>query len=150
MSGYLKTLDGDEHHISDIGIPIECFRCGVCCIRYQPQLTSEEIETIAGELGISTSDFLSRYAQSTNVGYLVRQSEKGCVFLIWEEDGARASCSIHPFRPEPCRNWAASLSRSECREGLGRLKANDQIMLAKELYSSQEAVDRFCENLTIS
>ena len=150
MSGYLKTMDGDEHHVGEAEVSIECFRCGVCCLRYQPQLSPDEIETIAGELGLSPSDFLARYAQFTNVGYLIRQSERGCVFLTWEEDGTRANCNIHPFRPESCRSWTASLSRDECREGLARLKANNKIMLARELYSSREAVARFCEDLKTS
>ena len=150
MSGDLRTLDGHEHHVGKIWPPIECFRCGICCTRYQPQLTSEEAETIAKGLRVSTEDFLSRYAQLTNVGYLLRQSGKGCVFLSWEEDGTRAGCSIYPFRPEACRNWVASLSRRECREGLAKLKAKGEIMLAKELYPSQDAIDRFSEHLSIN
>ena len=148
MSGYLRTLDGQEHHIGETWPPIECFRCGICCTRYQPQLSSEEAATIAKGLGMSTEDFLARYAQFTNVGYLLRNSEKGCVFLSWEEDGARASCSIYPFRPEACRHWIASLSRHECQEGLTKLKTKDRIMLVQELYSSPEAIDRFAKNLS--
>jgi Fe-S-cluster containining protein len=125
MSDYLKTPDGDEHPVGDKRTPIECFRCGVCCIRYQPQLAPDEVETIARGLGLSKADFLARYAQFTNVGYLIRRSEEGCVFLTWEEDGVKSTCTIHPFRPKSCRSWAASLSRVECREGLASLKAGD-------------------------
>jgi len=147
MAGYLRTLDGYEHRVGEMRPSIECFCCGICCTRYQPQLPPEEAEIIAKRLGMSTEDFLSRYAQLTNVGYLLRQSEKGCIFLIWEEDGARASCRIYPFRPEACQNWVPSLSRPECRDGLTRLKAKGEIMLARELYPSQEAVDTFYEHL---
>lgn len=143
MSGYCRTLDGGEYHVGDSLPPIDCFRCGLCCMRYQPRLTSEEIETIAVGLGLSTDDFLSRYVQVTKVGYLLRQSERGCVFLSWDREGARASCSIYDFRPESCRHWVPSLSRRECREGLLRLKARGKIMLPEELYTSPEAMDRF-------
>ncbi len=100
MSGYLRTMDGREHHVGKVLSPIECFRCGICCTRYQPQLAPEELETIANGLRLSAEDFISRYAQLTNVGYLLRQTERGCVFLSWEEDGSRTSCIIYPFRPE--------------------------------------------------
>ena len=150
MSGYLRTLDGHECPVGERQPQIECFRCGICCTRYQPPLTHEESKTIAKGLGISTEDFLARYAQLTNAGYLLRQSEKGCIFLSWEEDGARASCSIYPFRPEACRHWIASLSRPECREGLTRLKIKDRIMLVQELYPSPEAIDRFSKHLSIN
>ncbi|HEY78161.1 MAG TPA: YkgJ family cysteine cluster protein [Dehalococcoidia bacterium] len=145
----LKTLDGNEHrvHLSEALLPIECFRCGICCTSYQPLLGSEEIETIARQLGLSTGTFLARYAQPTVIGYLLRQTEKGCVFLRWESE-TRASCHIHPFRPQVCRNWVPSLSRRECLEGLARLKAKGEILLVKELYSSTAALERFCSILT--
>lgn len=132
MAGYLKTFDGENHPIGKALPPVECFCCGVCCVRYQPQLSTEESETIAEGLKLSTEDFLARYAQFTYIGYLLRRSERGCVFLAWEKGDSRASCTIYPFRPEACRNWVASLSRPECQEGLARLKNKSKIMLASE------------------
>ncbi len=147
MSGRLRTIDGQEHPVGDSLPPIECFRCGVCCVRYQPPLLPEEIETIAAGLGMPAKDFLDKYAQLTYVGYLLSRSEGRCVFLVYEEGGDKASCRIHSFRPKACRNWVPSLSRRECQEGLTRLKTKSKIMLANELYSSPKALDRFSENL---
>jgi Fe-S-cluster containining protein len=149
VDAILKTLDGSEHHIrlSEASLPIECFRCGICCTVYQPLLSNEEIKTIARQLGLPAGTFLARYAQPTVIGYLLRQTKKGCVFLRWDSQ-ARASCHIYPFRPAVCRNWAASLSRRECLEGLARLKTEGEILLAKELYSSPEAIERLCSILT--
>ncbi len=147
MSGRLRTMDGQEHRIGDLQPPIECFRCGVCCLRYQPSLMSEEIETIAAGLGMPANDFLDKYAQLTYVGHLVKRAGDKCVFLVYEEGGDKASCRIHSFRPGACRNWVPSLSRRECQEGLTRLKTKSKIMLANELYSSPKALDRFSENL---
>ena len=149
MPSYLRTIEGQEHYVGEVPPPIECFRCGLCCTRYQPQLTHGEAAAIAQGLGVTTEGFLAKYAQLTNVGYLLRQSAQGCVFLSWEEDGNRANCSIYPFRPEACRNWIASLFRSECREGLTRLKAEGSIMQVKEVYPSPATIDRFSRHLSI-
>lgn len=148
MSGYLRMLDGKEYRVGEAWPPIECFRCGICCTRYQSPLTPEEVETIAGELRVSPSGFLSKYVQVTVTGYLLRQTEKGCIFLDWDEGEVTANCSIYPFRPEACRNWTPSLSRRECQEGLTRLKAKDRIIPVQELYPSPEAIERFYESLT--
>ena len=139
-------LDGKEYHIGKVWLPMECLRCGICCTRYQPPLTPEEVETIAKGLGLSPGDFLSKYVQITVAGYLLRQTEKGCVFLKWEEGEATANCDIYPFRPDACRNWVASLSRRECQEGLKRLKAEDKTILAHDLYTSLEAIERTSQN----
>ncbi len=114
-----------QYRASEAWRPIECLRCGTCCRRHQPRLSTKEIQALAKGLGISVDDFISRYVQVTTVGYLLRQTEKGCVFLTYEEDKARASCRIYSFRPEACRNWAPSLSRRECQEGLERLKTKE-------------------------
>ena len=118
MSGYPKMQDGQEHSVGEALTPIECFRCGICCTRHQPPLSPEEVEAIARELGLSSSDFLSEYVQITVVGYLLRHT---------------AGCSIHPFRPEACRNWIASLSQRECQEGLKKLKTQGKILKAPDI-----------------
>ena len=147
MSGYLRMLDGKECHLAQPWPPIECFHCGICCTRYQPPLSDEDIETIAGKLGLSPSDFLSNYVQTTVAGYLLRQTEKGCIFLEWDGENS-ANCGIYPFRPEACRNWVASLSRSECQEGLKRRKTRDKILPANDLYTAPQAIERLSASLT--
>ena len=145
MTFYLRTLNGDEHRVGKTLPPIECFRCGLCCQCYQPQLSPEEADAIARGLGLSTAAFIARYVQMTTVGYLLRQTARGCVFLTFEK--RRARCSIYQFRPDACRNWVASLSRRECREGLARLKAAGKLMLPKELFPSPEAAAKFYSSL---
>jgi Fe-S-cluster containining protein len=127
--------------------PIECFRCGLCCTRYQPPIVPDEVAAIAAGLGLSAADFLARYGQLTNVGYLLRQTSGQCVFLIREAASATCSCRIHPFRPRACRDWVASLSQRECREGLSRLKSAGNIILVKEIYPSPQASEQFSREL---
>ncbi len=134
----IKTIEGKEITIAE-QTPIPCFRCGICCTRYQAPLEPEDIENIASALGISSSDCISRYAHKAPIkeGYLLKQSKQGCVFLTWDEDG-KACCTIYPSRPKACRDWTPSLSRPKCLEGLAKLKSKGQIMLLEELFNSQK------------
>jgi Fe-S-cluster containining protein len=136
--GIIKTMDGREH-VMAAEIPIACFRCGLCCSLYQPPLHPEDIEKIASTLRMSTVEFISRYVERvpTQEGYLLRGTERGCIFLTWGENG-KACCTIYPLRPKACREWTPSLSKPECLEGLAKLKSKGQIMLVDELFSSKE------------
>ena len=145
--GIIKTVDAVEHVIAE-KISIPCFRCGICCMRYQPSLYPEDIENIASALGISTSECTSRYTKNvpTKKGYVLTRTEKGCIFLAWDRDG-KACCTIYPFRPRACREWTPSLSKPECLEGLAKLKSKGQVMLLDELLSSREDKERFYQAL---
>jgi len=147
MTGYLRTLDGREHPVEHPEQAIECFRCGVCCLRYQPRVDMAEIDALANGLGLSRDEVMSRYIQITIVGYLIRQGKKGCVFLRWENGGTRATCRVHSFRPEACRAWIPSLSRPECRQGLVALRPVNRILLSSDLYPSSKERDRFSDSL---
>ena len=103
------------------GKPIDCFRCGICCTRYQPKLTPREVQRLARHFSLPVPEFLDRYIQVTTIGYVVRQSAKGCVFLIWEGD--KTTCRIYRVRPQACRDWVASLSQPECQQGLAKQKS---------------------------
>jgi Fe-S-cluster containining protein len=134
----VKTLDGKEITVAE-QTPIPCFRCGVCCTCYQPPLADEDIDRIASALEISHSKCISKYAVKVPIkeGYLLKHAKKGCVFLAWDADG-RARCTIYPSRPRACREWTPSLAKPECLDGLARIKSRGQIMLPKELFSSDE------------
>ena len=145
----LKTSEGKEITIVEQA-HIPCFRCGVCCTRYQPTLAPEDMDNIASAMGISRKKCISRYAVKVPIkeGYLLKRTEKGCVFLAWDEDG-RATCTIHPSRPKACREWTPTLSRPECLEGLAKLKSRGQIMLLEELFSSQKDRQNLYSSLKI-
>jgi len=134
----IKTLGGKEITITE-QTPIPCFRCGICCASYQAPLTPEDIDNIASALGISSSKCISRYALKVPIkeGYLLKRTEKGCIFLTWDADG-KARCTIYPSRPKACREWTPSLSKPECLKGLAKLKSRGPIMLLEELFSSQK------------
>lgn len=143
----LKTAEKKEITVAE-QTPIPCFRCGVCCTRYQPPLAPEDIDNIGSALGISRAKCISRYAVKvpTKEGYLLKRTEQGCVFLAWNVD-IRATCTIHPARPKACREWTPSLSRPECREGLAKLKTRGQIILPEELFPSHEEQKELYQSL---
>jgi Fe-S-cluster containining protein len=144
----IKTIEGKEITVTE-QTPIPCFRCGICCTRYQPALAIEEINNIASALGISPSKRVSNYTVKVPMireGHLLKRTNKDCVFLTWDVNG-RASCTIHPRRPKACREWTPSLSKPECLEGLAKLKSQGQIMLLDELFSSHDERNELCQSL---
>ncbi len=148
MQGYLRTLEAREYPVGIVQTPIHCFRCGLCCTTaFQVRLTIDDLHRLAGGLGLSNDAFLHRYVEMTTVGYVLRQTERECVFLIWDDDGNRAGCHVYPFRPEACRNWVPSLSRPECQEGLRNLRTGDQILLPTEMYTSTAEIAKLCSLL---
>ncbi len=111
----------NEHGDESKELTIPCFRCGVCCTRYQVCLSLVEARQIADELGFAWDDWLDRYVDQSwpEVGsLLLRQREGACVFLEPVEGSNMIRCLIQPFKPSSCREWKPSLYRRECREGL--------------------------------
>ena len=72
-----------------------CHRCLACCRFKKIQLNPYETARMASRLGISTTDFITRY---TIGGTVLRFTEEdACVFL--QADG----CAVHADRPLVCR-----------------------------------------------
>ncbi len=99
---------------------LPCFRCGICCHRYQPRIDLVETRVIADGLGITWQEFVANYLDSRYFGeerFLLRQNNGACVFLE-QIDEKIAACTIHVFKPSVCRDWTPSLFRKECQAGL--------------------------------
>ncbi len=70
MSVYLGLGGGTEPRAGESLSAIDCFRCGVCCIRYRPPVTHKEIEDIARELGMPEKEFIARYIRDVpDIGF---------------------------------------------------------------------------------
>ena len=134
-TGYLVGVDGSTHSVGE-GLPeIECFRCGVCCILYRPRVDGPEIERIARCLDMPEELFRATYVRSGATGRcdILDEGKGRCPFLVVDEETGVASCRIHACRPQACRDWRASLARSECQEGLRGLKRGAAILLPADL-----------------
>ncbi|MBM4062274.1 MAG: YkgJ family cysteine cluster protein [Planctomycetes bacterium] len=80
-----------------------CQRSGNCCAvpGGVVRVTGDEVQAIAGFLGLAAGGFARRYLQPDGVR-LVDGFGNRCVFLV---DGVQASCAIYPVRPAKCRQW---------------------------------------------
>jgi Fe-S-cluster containining protein len=103
--------------------PYDCFRCGVCCRRYQARLNITEAKRIADGLGISLDEFSNKYLDHRWPGkesFLLRHIRGACIFLKRSRNRKLHNCLIHSFRPSSCEEWTPGLHRRECQQGLTR------------------------------
>ncbi len=145
MTYELNTLDGRHHTIGQKWSPIECFRCGLCCVLYRPKVRPEEIKVIARELGLPEHEFMIKYVRNSpsKNTKLLQNKEDQCPFLTLKQ--SVASCTIYSVRPLACRNWQASLSRQECREGLTKINNVGSVLSLDKLCSSATSVRKLIQ-----
>lgn len=101
--------------------PLPCFRCGMCCIKFDVLLDLAEAHRIADALDIDCEYFLEKYTNHAwpIVGsFLLRRINGVCVFLKQSQDGRKTRCLVHSAKPSSCQAWSSNPSRKECREGL--------------------------------
>lgn len=151
MRGELRFLDGSGRVIEEnrVAAPeIPCFRCGVCCVKWQPLLSPVEQRRLAQDIGVSLATFKRKYTRAYPVrrGWrqLITADHGGCVFLAYQGD--RAACSIHPVRPAVCRDWTPSLEKKECLSGLQTL-ATGGFLTLDALYNDPDDKGHFLETL---
>lgn len=124
---------------------LACFRCGVCCKRYQVRVNLVEARRIVDNMGISWNEFLDEYVDHRYIGaenFLIRQCEGACVFLK-RIDEKQTCCLIHEFKPSSCREWAPGLFRRECREGLSELWGLEVDQNGEEIYGPSDKLFNF-------
>ncbi len=99
-----------------------CLRCNECC--RQPgfvYLRNGEEASMAAFLGLETFEFVNQYCELEERRWLVlkkKPQSEDCIFLT------ETGCSIHPAKPEQCRDfpkrWRTVRSFDYC-EGLKAL-----------------------------
>ncbi|APV45379.1 hypothetical protein Dform_02070 [Dehalogenimonas formicexedens] len=102
----------------------QCFCCGVCCSKYQVQMTVNEAHRIAEKLKIEWDIFENDYLDGAWPGtrtVLLRHREGHCVFLEQQPDKRVFFCRVHKFKPESCIQWNADADKKDCQEGLEKL-----------------------------
>ena len=113
----------NEHSGGAKELSIPCFRCGVCCTRYQVCLGLVEARQIADELGLDWDEWLDLYVDRRWPGtdsFLLNHRNGACIFLEQTEARNLTRCLIQSFKPSACREWMPSLYRRDCQDGLIR------------------------------
>ncbi|MBI2852178.1 MAG: YkgJ family cysteine cluster protein [Chloroflexi bacterium] len=147
------TIGGDAAESAptnseDTVAALSCFRCGVCCMKYQVQVDAEEASRIAGYLGLPDDEFEAKFADRRwrGRGFLLRQVDGACVFLDSDLGGKLRNCRIQPVKPKACDDWTPGSNRPECRAGLARdwhLSVND----AGQIEGSEERLRLYMDFL---
>jgi uncharacterized protein len=94
----IDDLARDLHE--DAFAKIDCTRCANCCRTLQPGLTDEDIDRIAGHLGVARDAFVAAYLETNPEEGGHRTRAAPCPFL--GEDGR---CTIYAVRPRACRDF---------------------------------------------
>jgi len=121
-TGGSRIYDSGLGRFSDAEI-IPCFRCGVCCQRWQPLVSLAEAERLGQFLQMDADAVLAVHARPYPLAedtYILNERNGGCTFLAF--DDGRATCTVHEARPYACRDWDASLHRKECLDGLRQVQ----------------------------
>lgn len=80
-----------------------CKRCGNCCKGESTvSLSPEERDRIAEFLGLPLEEFLERFAEPRGGNRVEMKTKDGyCIFY----NSQKGLCSIHPVKPEKCKEW---------------------------------------------
>jgi uncharacterized protein len=73
-----------------------CNQCLLCCRHTKIQVNPYEVMRLAGNLALSTADFIERYTHDSGT-LLNWKDDSTCIFL--DSQG----CTVHPDRPLVCR-----------------------------------------------
>jgi Fe-S-cluster containining protein len=125
-----------------------CFRCGECCRRFQALLDRTELQQLASFLTIPPGQFIAQYSDPRWPGqnnWLLKQTNGACPFLVG--DKREYICAIHSVKPQACREWKASFSKPECRQGLAHYW--HLAIFDNQLHGNPESIrafEDFCKN----
>jgi Fe-S-cluster containining protein len=145
MITHLTTPDAERIYDDEVRRFVEksaipCHQCGVCCERWQPLVTDDEIERLADFLNVDVQSLRGSHTTAypfDDAVRLLRQVDGACIFLQRQPSG-RSLCAVHPARPDVCRSWTASLDRRECVDGFGRFSAGSALIPIAVIYDAED------------
>lgn len=79
---------------------VDCTKCANCCRTLRPVFTDQDIERIAGHLGIAKEDLIAAHLERDEQQGYHRTRATPCPFL-----GEDNRCTIYDVRPEKCRGY---------------------------------------------
>ncbi len=92
------------------GLAFECLECGRCCAGPEPGfvwVTDEDIQAIAGHLGMDEHTFRRRFVRKVGrrQSLIEKRGSNDCIFLTDADSEGRRGCEVYPVRPIQCRTW---------------------------------------------
>ncbi len=112
-----------------------CNACSRCCHHKAIRVGPYEGLRLSRRLGITTTQFFSRYTEAGGTVLQTRAEDGGCVFL-----GSRG-CTVHPDRPLSCRLYPLARWISPTGdESFGHLEPHPQ---TAGIYGTSGTVDDF-------
>ncbi|MDO5664135.1 MAG: YkgJ family cysteine cluster protein [Bacteroidia bacterium] len=96
----LMKMDREIEQLhNEVSSEIDCLECGNCCRSLGPMILEKDIDTLAKQLKMKSSDFIKKFLQKDEDGDFVFQSMP-CPFL-----GSDNYCSVYENRPKACREY---------------------------------------------
>lgn len=151
-------MSSSEQEWYGAGLHFTCSQCGNCCTGAPGFVWfhDEELEAMAGRLGIGPDAFLLRYARREGEGWSLREVRRGedhdCIFLRQDPATGRRECSIYPVRPTQCRTWpfwpdnlrsrrayAAAARRTPCTGMLNGLERRGTFVPVEQIRIQRDA-----------
>lgn len=111
----------EYNEVKDTSFP--CFRCGLCCIKYQVRMSVTEARRIASTLELSWDEFQGKYLDPEWPGVeslLLIHRDGACVFLDIDTGTRTTTCRIQSFKPSSCLDWSSGANKPECQQGLAK------------------------------
>ena len=117
----------------------DCTACANCCVMVSPALRENDVERLAGHLGMGSSEFKAKYLQPAEIGadepWVMR--ERPCPFL--EDKG----CAVYEHRPASCRSYPY-LDRPEfTARTLGMIGRLSECPVVVEVWENLKQATRF-------
>ena len=115
-----------------VGMPSvhPCLTCGACCATFRVSFPNAELDSAWGSVPVDLTEPLT---PSRSVMRGTAREPVRCEQLVGVI-GASTSCRVHPLRPTPCREFAASwedgtphdrCDAARARHGLAPLRPSD-------------------------
>jgi uncharacterized protein len=112
-----------------------CNACNRCCHNKAIRVGPYEALRLSRRLGISTTEFFTRYTEAGGTVLQTREDDHGCVFL------GPSGCTVHPDRPLACRIYPlARWVSPDGDESFGHLDPHPQ---TAGIYGTRGTVDAF-------
>lgn len=119
----------------DSAFTYDCHACSRCCHEKVIQLNPYEAARLAGNRGLSTTEFLDRYTERSGTVLRRTEADGACVFLTPE------GCGVHPDRPLVCRLYP--LGRRVTAEGVESFREVEPHPQTEGEYGTAGTVEEF-------